>query len=126
MIEIVVPLILVGLVLLLIIMLIKMTADAAGKIPSLIGRWRAERTTLKSGIGRSVYQSSGKVRWTRFLPCVAATLLVSTIGAAGLHGAYLAGCYYFLVLPVFAAVPVMVMVCWTVSAGHCRNRRIGW
>jgi len=56
----------------------------------------------------------------------AASLGVSSLGALMLHGAYFVGVYYMLLLPVFACVPVMAMVCWALSAGHCRNRRIGW
>lgn len=126
MLEIVVPLVLFGLIVLLMVMLATMVARATRGAADRVDRWRAPKTGPERAIGRPTYRSSGKVRWTRFLPCAAATLGVGALGAVGLHAAYFMESYYMILTPLFASVPMMATVFWAVAAGHCRNHRIAW
>jgi hypothetical protein len=74
--------------------------------------------------GRSRFQSSGRINWTRFLPWAALAWLGSVLGAAVLFQLFQWGWYLIFLAPLAAAASVGGLVLLAVRRGHCRSRLV--
>src|SRR5262245_41087457 len=72
-----------------------------------------------------LYQSSGKVRWSAYLPMLALTFVLAGLTAWGMHLLWAAGHYYILVVALAVALLLSAPASRCVGLGHCRNRRVG-
>jgi len=102
------------------------------KLVTRLRKWQKNRRILNrnqtmgkgSLIGRSSFQSSGKVNWVRFIPFAALAWIVSAVLAVLLFFLFLWGIYLVLLVPLIFGLGVGGMVMLAVHRGDCRNRLI--
>jgi hypothetical protein len=70
---------------------------------------------------RNVYQPSGRVRWSVFLPGVLLTLVIAVLMAVALGFLGTWGWHIIIFAPVLLILPAVGALYGTVRFGHCRN-----
>jgi hypothetical protein len=79
---------------------------------------------MSISVPRAAYQSSGRVRWSVFLPLALAVLVSAVAMAWVLAFAFRLGFYLVIVAPLIAGGLVGIVLNMAVSLGHCRNRYV--
>ncbi len=75
----------------------------------------------KSFPGRTFYRASGGIRSGSFLVWLLPAVALAAVLALVLFWLFINGNYYFIIVPMIAALPVGGLVRLAVNKGHCRN-----
>src|SRR5579862_2767747 len=73
---------------------------------------------------RRRYKPSGRVDWVRFLPLALLSLLAAAGLAVIMHLMYEHGAYIIILVPVFAAMFVMMFIRLAIRVGRCRSPKL--